>query len=284
MNVTAVIPRNERPFSFTTKDFNRVRDLIHQRVGIALADSKRDMVYSRLVRRLRTLDLSSFSTYLDHLETHGDEQEWQQFTNALTTNLTSFFRENHHFQILADLLRQQKQRPIRLWSSACSTGEEPYSMAMVAAEVFGSLAPPVEILATDVDTQVLTTASAAIYSTDRLTNVESKRHRAFFLKGHGPQQGLCKVREPLHKLIQFQANNLLAPKWNVEGRFSAIFCRNVMIYFDKPTQRVVLEKMVRFLEPDGLLFAGHSESFFHASDLVEPCGRTVYRRARGLRL
>lgn len=276
----AEITKAEREFPFTARDFNRVRTLIHRRAGIALADSKRDMVYSRLVRRLRSLDLSSFSEYLDQLETGDGNNEWQQFTNALTTNLTSFFRENHHFEILATLLRQQRQRPIRLWSSACSTGEEPYSMAMTACEALASNHPPVEILATDVDTQVLATATAGIYPVDRLGNVDAARQRRFFLKGSGPQSGRCKVRESLQRLIRFQPNNLLADQWEVDGRYTAIFCRNVMIYFDKPTQRAVLEKLVQHLEPEGLLFAGHSESFMHAADLVESCGRTVYRRAR----
>lgn len=273
----------ERDFEFTARDFKRVCDLIHQVAGIALAASKQEMVYSRLARRLRVLGMDSFQTYLDALE-REDGEEWQHFTNALTTNLTSFFREPHHFEILARHLHDWREGPITLWCSAASTGEEPYSIAMVACEVFGSPTPPVRILATDIDTQVLETAARGIYPVERIESLSGERKRRFFMRGNGPNAGLCRIDPALRDLIEFRRLNLLDRDYRLKGPFTAIFCRNVMIYFDKPTQLAVLKRMQPLLDREGLFFAGHSESFFHATDLIRPVGRTVYRRAdsRGL--
>ncbi|MFI4979449.1 MAG: CheR family methyltransferase [Nevskiales bacterium] len=270
----------QREFAFTRRDFERVRGLIHQRAGIALVESKQDMVYSRLARRLRALELASFSAYLDRLEGGGDAAEWQAFTNALTTNLTSFFREPHHFEHLAGILAQRAPgERLLLWCAAASTGEEPYSLAITAAEAFGTLSPPVSILATDIDTQVLDTAERGIYPLERIEGISPERRRKFFRKGQGANSGNCRVVDELRSLVSFRRLNLLDARYPLRGPFKAIFCRNVMIYFDKPTQYQVLRRMVPLLAPDGLLFAGHSESFFHAADLVVSCGRTVYRRA-----
>ncbi|HBK54979.1 MAG TPA: chemotaxis protein CheR [Xanthomonadales bacterium] len=273
----------ERDFEFTARDFKRVCDLIHQVAGIALAASKQEMVYSRLARRLRVLGMDSFQTYLDALE-REDGEEWQHFTNALTTNLTSFFREPHHFEILARHLHDWHAGPITLWCSAASTGEEPYSIAMVACEVFDSPTPPVRILATDIDTQVLETAARGIYPVERIESLSGERKRRFFMRGNGPNAGLCRIDPALRDLIEFRRLNLLDRDYRLKGPFTAIFCRNVMIYFDKPTQLAVLKRMQPLLDREGLFFAGHSESFFHATDLIRPVGRTVYRRAdsRGL--
>ena len=269
-----------REFDFTKRDFDRVRRLIRERAGIALVDSKQDMVYSRLARRLRLLELNSFSEYLDRLESGKDAGEWEAFTNALTTNLTSFFREPHHFEHLADLLIQRAPgERLLLWCAAASTGEEPYSIAITAAEAFGTLAPPVSILATDIDTQVLATAERGIYPLERIEGLSPERRRKFFRKGQGANSGNCRVIDELRSLVTFRRLNLLDPRYPLRGPFKAIFCRNVMIYFDKPTQYQLLQKMMPLLHRDGLFFAGHSESFFHASDLVIPCGRTIYRRA-----
>ena len=270
-----------REFEFADRDFRRVCDLIYQRVGIALAPAKRDMVYGRLSRRLRTLGMRSFQQYLDHLEQDGGD-EWQAFTNALTTNLTSFFREPHHFDKLREELQQRSTRsPLLLWSCAASTGEEPYSMAITACEAFGSLKPPVRIVATDVDTQVLATASRGVYNIDRVTNLDPDLRRRYFQRGSGPNEGQCRVLPALRELIDFRPLNLLAPRYDVGGPFDALFCRNVMIYFDKPTQRAILGRLVQHLNEDGLLYTGHSENYLHAADLIQPCGRTLYRRAQG---
>ena len=273
----------DREFTFSDRDFRRVCELIHRRAGIALADSKRDMVYSRLSRRLRTLGLRGFQAYLDQLEA-GSEDEWEAFTNALTTNLTSFYREAHHFEILAEHLMARRDRsPLRIWCSAASTGEEPWSLAITACEVFGTLTPPVQILATDIDTQVLAVGERGIYPLERIKGLSTERVKRFFQRGSGPHQGMCRVRPALRDLVDFAPLNLLVDNYGIKGPFDAIFCRNVMIYFDKPTQRAVLERMTPLLAPDGLLFAGHSESFLHANYLLRPCGRTVYGRADSTR-
>lgn len=273
----------EREFVFTTTDFDRVRKLIYGRAGISLSSSKYEMVYSRLGRRLRALGLPDFNDYLTLLE-KGDAAEWEIFTNSLTTNLTAFFREAHHFPLLAELLQRQKGNgQVALWCSAASTGEEPYSMAMTAVETFGTLNPPVRILATDIDTSVLTTARQGVYAMERLEKMSPDRVRRFFLRGKGQHSGQARVRDELRALIDFRALNLLDASWPIRGPFHAIFCRNVMIYFDKPTQYGILQKFAPLLRPDGLLFAGHSESFHHAVDLFRPRGKTVYEPAGSTR-
>lgn len=275
-NAPSILP--EREFHFTQKDFDQVRELIYQHAGITLAPAKRDMVYSRLARRLRALKINTFAEYLAYLQT-DDGQEWETFINSLTTNLTSFFRENHHFEILAEDLATRKHRPLRIWCSAASTGEEPYSLAITACEVFDSLTPPVHILASDIDTHVLAIAQKGIYPLERVQRLDPIRLKRFFLKGTGAQAGYARVRPELQKLIQFMRINLLDAHWPIKEGLDAIFCRNVMIYFDKPTQYQILKKFRPLLRDDGLLFAGHSESFMHAADLFRSLGRTVYERA-----
>ncbi|MGE5466427.1 MAG: CheR family methyltransferase [Ignavibacteria bacterium] len=267
-----------REFNFTEEDFERVRKLIYAHAGISLSPIKRDMVYSRLARRLRALGMATFAEYLSYLE-RADEKEWETFVNSLTTNLTSFFRENHHFPILAEYLASLKQRPIRIWCSAASTGEEPYSIAITACETFGTVTPPVTILATDIDTNVLATAERGVYPEERVEKMDAERLRRFFLKGSGKQDGYVKVRPELQKLITFGRVNLLDARWALNGPFDVMFCRNVMIYFDKETQYQILKRFVPLLREEGLFFAGHSESFLHAADLFRSLGKTVYERA-----
>ncbi|SFX10397.1 CheR family methyltransferase [Marinospirillum alkaliphilum] len=267
----------EREFDFTDRDFERIRDLAHERAGIFLSPKKRDMVYSRIARRLRALGLMTFEQYLHHLEDNDDEA--QDFVNALTTNLTSFFRESHHFDLLAEqmlAIAAKRRDPIKIWSSACSTGEEAYSLAMTAIETFGSWTPPVRILATDVDTNVLQQAKRGVYASDRVSKLDEQRVKNFFVKGKGSHAGMVKIRSQVQDLIHFNSLNLLAPNWPVKGPFDAIFCRNVMIYFDKPTQYKVLSRFHPMLREDGLLYAGHSESFQHAADLFRLRGKTVF--------
>ncbi|MFZ6695964.1 CheR family methyltransferase [Stenotrophomonas acidaminiphila] len=270
-----------RDFEFNDRDFRRVCELIHKRAGIALVPAKRDMVYGRLSRRLRALGMHSFQDYLDQLERDGGD-EWQAFTNALTTNLTSFFREPHHFEKLREeLLARAHRAPLQIWSCAASTGEEPYSLAITACETFGSLTPPVRILATDVDTQVLATGAQGVYPVERIAGLDPALKRRYFQRGTGPNEGKCRVVPALRKLIEFRQLNLLAPRYDVGGPYDALFCRNVMIYFDKPTQRAILSRLVQHMGDDGLLYTGHSENYLHAADLIQPCGRTLYRRVRG---
>jgi chemotaxis protein methyltransferase CheR len=267
-------------YALRDADFERVRKLIHRHAGIALSASKRSMVYSRLSRRLRVLGKTSFASYLDALESDkGDGKEWQEFVNALTTNLTSFFREEHHFPLLAELLvKRAAQAPLQLWCSAASTGEEPYTMAITAMEAFGTMTPPVSIVATDIDTAVLNTARAGVYRDDVVAKLEPALLKRYFLRGAGARAGFVQVRPEVRALVQFQQLNLLDRHLAVDGPFDAIFCRNVMIYFDKPTQDQVLAKLAERLIPQGLLFAGHSENFSHARDLFVLRGKTVYQR------
>jgi chemotaxis protein methyltransferase CheR len=237
------------------------------------------MVYSRLARRLRATGIQSFVRYLDDLEAGRMATEWESFTNALTTNLTSFFREAHHFPLLAEHLQGLRRReggPITIWCSAASTGEEPYSIAMTACEAFDTLTPPVQIVATDIDTNVLAVGASGVYPMERVDKVGQERLRRFFQKGKGANAGMARVRPELRQLVSFRQLNLLAGEWPLDGGFDAIFCRNVMIYFDKETQRRILARFVPLMKPHALLFAGHSENFLYVSDSLRLRGKTVY--------
>lgn len=272
-------PGQGHEFSFDSRDFERIRVLIYQRAGISLHAGKQAMVYSRISRRLRETQHRSFSSYLQWLEqaTGPDaDREWQEFVNSLTTNLTSFFREEHHFPLLAEALKERAGRQVRIWCNAASTGEEPYSLAMVVAETLGAN-PNCRIMASDIDTNVLATAQRGVYdagarglSPDRL-----KRH---FLRGTGANSGMIRVKPELTRLIEFRPFNLMSTSWQLGDPYDIVFCRNVMIYFDAETQRRVLERMHRVMRPDALLFVGHSENFTDSKDLFSLRGKTVYAR------
>lgn len=282
MRLTAALPAPafqpapaERELGFDADDFQRVRALIRAKAGIDLHPGKQNLVYGRLARRLREHGYGSFRSYLDALQ--GDPgPEWQEFINCLTTNLTAFFREAHHFEVLAAELRRIKG-PVRIWSCAASTGEEPYSIAMTAVETLGENAP-VRVDASDVDTQVLATAREAVYGADAAAALGEARLRRFFLKGKGANAGKVRVRPELRAMVSLRSFNLLSSQWE-QGAYEAVFCRNVMIYFDRDTQRRVLEGLRGSLKPGGLLFAGHAENFTDHRDLFELVGKTVYRRA-----
>ncbi|QBI00684.1 chemotaxis protein CheR [Pseudoduganella sp. SL102] len=265
-----------KEFDFNGRDFERVRGLIYKRAGISLADSKQEMVYSRLARRLRATGITSFAKYLDDLEAGRMPTEWESFTNALTTNLTSFFREAHHFPLLAEHVKKHKGETLNIWCSASSTGEEPYSIAITVCEALNTLTPPVHIIATDIDTNVLATAANGIYPIERIEKLTAEQQRRFFLKGKGDKAGMVRARPELRQLITYRPLNLLEERWDIRGPFDVIFCRNVMIYFDKATQRKILSRFVPLMKPDGLLFAGHSENFLYVSDSLKLRGKTVY--------
>ena len=274
--------RTQKEFDFSTGDFRRIRSLIYKRAGITLADTKEEMVYSRIARRLRATGHRDFTAYLDLLENGKMEYEWEAFTNALTTNLTSFFREDQHFPILAEHARQRKgQGTYTVWCSASSTGEEPYSIAIALCEAFNSLTPPVQIIASDIDTNVLKTASNGVYSSEKVEKLSRERLRKFFLNGKGKHAGLVRVRRELQELITYRQVNLLEDNWPIRGPLDVIFCRNVMIYFDKPTQGKILERFAPLLKSDGLLFAGHSENFNYVSNDFRLMGKTVYQLTPG---
>jgi chemotaxis protein methyltransferase CheR len=278
MHVGAV----EHEFELTDSEFDRLRVLVHQVTGIALADSKRELVYSRLARRLRKLKLSSFGEYCAMVEV-DDSGELEELTNAITTNLTSFFRENYHFEQLAaealPYIERQRaaSRRMRFWSAGCSTGEEAYSLAIVMREALSHLSHwDIRLLATDIDSQVVATAAAGQYADDRLSAVAAERARRWFLPVAG-KPGYCAAADELRKLITFKQLNLL-DNWPMKGPFDAIFCRNVVIYFDKDTQRTLFDRMAALQEPGGWLFIGHSENLFNVTQRYQLVGRTVYRR------
>lgn len=267
----------ERELVLTDGDFTRIRELIGERAGIVLAEHKRDMVYSRIARRVRQRGLTSFADYLAALEGRGG-REWEAFTNALTTNLTAFFREEHHFPLLAGHLAGRRG-PVRVWSAGASTGEEPYSIAMALIETLGESAD-IQVVSTDIDTGALDRARQGIYPLEQLRRqLDAQRIKRFFLRGSGRRAGFARIRPEVAARVRFEPLNLIAPKWPLAERFDAIFCRNVMIYFDRATQARILERFAPLLKHDGLLFVGHSESFSHISDRFRLRGQTVYTPA-----
>lgn len=274
-SVKSSVPNGE--FAWTAADFSRVQALIYQRAGISLNDGKHAMVYSRLSRRLRETGHQSFQGYLSWLESN-DGPEWQEFINALTTNLTSFFREQHHFEIFASLLKSRSTGTAwKVWCSAASTGEEPYSIVMTAAESLGSLSN-FKLTASDIDSKVLATASQGVYRMESLKGLSRDRLSRFFLRGKGGNEGMARTKPELRKAIDFINVNLIRDNWPFREPFDAVFCRNVMIYFDAGTQRKVLERIHRVLKPGGLLFVGHAENFSESRDLFTLRGKTVYER------
>ena len=265
-----------REFAFEKADFKKVQQMLFKKAGINLSDAKEAMVYSRLARRIRALNLKSFNDYLAVVG--RSEAELEQFINALTTNLTSFFREPHHFTALAEYLAQHSN-VTNIWCAASSTGEEPYSIAMVVAEAFGSFKTPVKIIASDIDSKVLAKAKAGVYPLASISKIPIERQKQFFHKGKGANEGKVKVVDELRQMVQFKKLNLTDKSWDVKAPLDIIFCRNVMIYFDKPTQLNVLKRMVDMLKPTGLYMAGHSENFNMHTNLVRPVGKTIYRPA-----
>lgn len=269
-----------RGFEFSDVDFRRLQQMIFDYAGISLNANKKPMAYSRLTKRLRQLNLSTFGEYLDLVATSGDD-EHVKFINALTTNLTYFFREPHHFPILVEhLMTMKAAEPMVIWSAACSTGEEPYSIAMAVIEAFATDAPPVRIIASDLDTDALATAARGVYPMEKLESLSPQRLKKFFLKGAGAQAGFARIRPEVQRLVEFRQINLHDGPWDMEAPVTAIFCRNVMIYFNKATQTKILARFMPLLRPAGLLFAGHSENFFYnARDIFRSRGKTVYELA-----
>ncbi len=275
-----------REFAFTDRDFNCLRQLVGERTGIVLSDAKKDMVYSRLARRLRKLQLDNFASYcsLIHDEA-GNAEEMVQLTNAITTNLTSFFREPHHFdflrqQALPDLRqRNAGSKRLRIWSSACSTGEEPYSIAIALRQVMSDLRGwDARILATDLDTNVLETAQRGVYKDERIEGLDREVCRRWFLKGRNGQAGMVRARDELRELITFRQLNLMHD-WPFKGPFDAVFCRNVVIYFNRDTQRRLIDRIADHMAPGGYLFMGHSEALHKISSRFRLIGKTIYQLA-----
>jgi len=270
-----------REFEFRDQDFKRVQKIVYDFAGIDLNDSKKNLVYNRLSKRIRFLGMQSFSEYLDYVEAKGEE-EFVHLINAITTNLTFFFRENHHFEHLAntvipDLIQKNAaSKKIRIWSAGCSTGEEPYSIAIVLKEKV----PPgwdAKVVATDLDTNVVNTGKAGVYQIDRLKGVSEERKKRWFLKGTGKQDGFAKVKNELQEIIEFGQLNLM-DSWPMQNGIDVIFCRNVVIYFDKPTQTKLFNRYADLLPEEGHLFIGHSESLYKVCNRFELLGQTIYKK------
>jgi chemotaxis protein methyltransferase CheR len=269
--MTAAIETREFPFS--AEHFRLISERVYRFSGIRLPDAKREMVYARLARRLRSLGIASFDDYVQFLEL--EPAEWEHCTNALTTNVTSFYREEHHFAILAEHARAKATaEPFRVWSAGCSTGEEPYTIAMCLAEAIP--ANPFQVIASDLDTQVLATARDAIYPLASVQKLDPARQKRFFMRGSGRFEGKARVRRELAAHVEFLRVNLMDAEWPIEPGLDAIFCRNVMIYFDKPTQRRLVERYARLIRAGGLFFAGHAESLIDQGLHFRLRGQTVY--------
>lgn len=276
--------KKEREFNFTDKDFATIQKLVSQHTGIVLSEAKRDMVYSRLARRLRKLNLRDFKDYCHIVENETDAEELTHFTNAITTNLTAFFREPHHFQYLKTQLlpelmkRNADTKRIRLWSAGCSTGEEPYTLAMAIRDVIPHNSGwDVRILATDLDSNVLETGSSGVYGDERVKGLDKTLLRKWFLRGKNGMGGTVRVSPSLQSMISFKQLNLMG-QWPIKGPFDFIFCRNVVIYFDKPTQSVLFDRYADLLIDNGHLFLGHSETMFKTCDRFELIGNTIYKK------
>lgn len=278
----------QREFPFERRHFDFIAGMIYQLAGIHLAAHKVEMVYSRLARRLRDLNLKDFDAYCALLESDAAAREVNFLVNALTTNLTSFFRESHHFEHLAQVVlpgvrqRQTGQsRPrLRIWSAGCSSGQEPYTIAMVVASTLGADIRrwDARILATDIDTNMVETARRGVYAADHATGIPGPLRDRYAHRQRGPGGDPAIVMDDeLKRLITFKPLNLLEP-WPMKGPFDAIFCRNVLIYFDRAGRTHVIENFARLLSQDGYLFLGHSESLYGVSNSFQQAGPTIYRR------
>lgn len=269
-----------REFVFSDQDFEIVREKLYAHAGIALSDYKKDMVYNRLIRRIRALSLNSFAEYFLYLE--RNTEEFSLFINSLTTNLTAFFRERHHFDFLANVVLPEvnvsKVQRLRIWSAGCSMGEEPYSLAMTCLTSAVDVSCwDIKILATDINSAVLHTAKTGVYALNRTDAMPEKLKVRFFRKGRGAHAGMIRVADELRYMITFKELNLMH-SWPMKGPLDVIFCRNVMIYFDKATQAILLERMADLLKPGGFLFVGHSESPFRLTKRFKLIGNTIYQK------
>lgn len=279
------VEEREREFHFTDKEFKFISKLVGERTGIVLSDAKQQMVYGRLSRRLRQLKLTKFSDYCDML-TSGHENELIEFTNAITTNLTAFFRENHHFEflkntVLPELIKKNAHtKRLRIWSAGCSSGEEPYSIAMCVREAIPKASGwDVKILATDLDSNMVQRGKNGIYTTERVEGLSDARMKKWVKRGKGENDDKVRMSDDLRDLITFKELNLMEG-WPIKGPFDFMFCRNVVIYFNKDTQRELFARYADLLAPDAHLFIGHSESLNKVTDRFELLGKTIYKKVK----
>lgn len=280
-STSSFVGDGQKEFAFTEHDFNDIISRIYRLAGIVLQSHKKDMVYGRLARRLRVLDMNSFAEYLNYLDSNEGRDEIQQFVNALTTNLTSFFREEHHFdhfrKEMNRLVMKDTRRKLRIWCSATSTGQEPYSIAMSLDMVnVTAVGQDVKVLCTDLDTNVLKKAETGIYENNQFNKMPAHMRENYFKPLAG---GQYQVVPKLKDLLVFKQLNLLS-SWPMKGQFDVIFCRNVLIYFDAETRVTIVSKMKDLLPVGGVLYLGHSESYPLAPDTVASEGHTVFRKLK----
>jgi chemotaxis protein methyltransferase CheR len=279
-----VVADARREFAFSDADFQELARLAYEHAGIVLGDSKRNLVYSRLSRRLRTLKLDTFRAYREHLA--ANQREVENFVNSISTNHTKFFRESHHFdhfrthvaQHFSQAARRGTERRLRIWSAGCSSGEEPYTIAVVLKQAAPDIAQyDARLLATDIDTDILAKAARGEYQISALEEVPAPYREYFEEASDGRAGANVVMAEEIRNLITYRQLNLLGP-WPMKGLFDAIFCRNVMIYFDAPTKTKLVERFTQQLRPGGWLYIGHSESLIGAHPGLQLQGRTIYRR------
>ena len=272
-------------FEFDDKDFEYIRNKVTESAGIHLTEAKRELIYGRLSKRLRALELDSFKQYCDILKS-GDMEEFARCVNAITTNVTSFFRENHHFQYLSETVlpelfkkcENQSKKELRIWSAGCSSGEEPYSIAITIREYMPNLHNwDVKILATDLNSEILDIARTGIYRAQLLENMPVARRNRWFRKGVGNNDGFVRVVPEIRELLHFRKLNLTG-QWPMQKSFDIIFCRNVVIYFNQETRRNLVNRFVDSLKDDGYLFVGHSESLLGITDRLKSVGRTIHKK------
>ena len=268
-------------YPITRTEYDRIRTLLYDESGISLGDNKQSLVISRLSKRLRSLDLESFEAYYEFVT--GDESgaEFTRMLDLLSTHKTDFFREPKHFEFLREqiLPSLERKKRVRIWSSACSTGEEPYTIAITLREGVKNPAQwDFGILASDISTRVLAHAAAGLYAQDRISTVPSDVVHRHFLKGTGSNAGLVKIKPHLSDMITFRHLNLMSDKFPIKSQLDLIFCRNVMIYFDRPTQERLVGKFFKYLKPGGHLFIGHSESLQWLKHDFISIAPTIYRK------
>ena len=262
----------------TDREFERLRGLVRQHTAIELSDGKRQLAFSRFVRRVRALGLTSFDAYCDLID-EGNTDEIAEFASAITTNFTRFFREDHHFEFLAELVAGYAgPRRLRIWSAGCATGEEPYSIAICLLESIPDIDSwDVKILATDLDTQALSVAADGTYPADRVAELDPQLLKQWFLRGKGQFKKQVRVAPLVQKLVHFRKLNLI-DHWPMQGLFDVIFCRNVVIYFSPESKKTLIERFAGLQQPGSHLVVGHSENLAPITDRYARIGRTVYER------
>ncbi|HNW81904.1 MAG TPA: protein-glutamate O-methyltransferase CheR [bacterium] len=272
-----------KKISLSDAEFEKLRELVFKVSGISLAETKKELVVSRFTKRVKALKLQNFSEYYDLLVSSSGFSEIQNFINSITTNKTDFFREAHHFDFITSTFIPQiiasGKRVVRVWSAACSTGEEPYTIAIVMAKhLVEPYNIPVKILATDIDTSVLKTAARGVYESGVLNTVPEEYMKKYFLRGKGDSLGLFKIKDEIKQMVTFKQLNFIAPEYPITSTFDMIFCRNVIIYFNPETKKLVVNRLFRYLNDGGYIMMGHSEALFNMIDGLVYLKNTIYQK------